>query len=49
MLEDWRWLIGPDKQPILLAAIGNAFLQDEADGTVWCLDVAAPGLFRVAG
>lgn len=49
VLEDWRWLIGPGKQPILLAAIGDAFLRDDGDGSVWCLDVGAPGLLQVAG
>jgi hypothetical protein len=48
LLEDWRWLIGPCKQPILVAAIGDAFLQDEDDGTVWVLDVGTPELFQVA-
>ena len=41
LLEDWRWLIGPNKQPILLSAIGDAFLQDPEDGSVHLLDVGA--------
>ncbi|MDA0184057.1 DUF1851 domain-containing protein [Solirubrobacter phytolaccae] len=41
LLEDWRWLIGPSKQPILLSAVGDAFVQDEHDGTVHLLDTAA--------
>ena len=41
LLEDWRWLIGPSKQPILLSAIGDAFVQDENDGTIHQLDTAA--------
>ena len=41
LLDDWRWLIGPSKQPILLSAIGDAFVQDEHDGTVHLLDTAA--------
>ena len=49
VLEDWRWLIGPAKQPIVLSAIGDAFVQDEADGSVWLLDVAAAEVFQVAG
>jgi hypothetical protein len=48
VLEDWRWLIGPARQPILLAAIGDAFVQDELDGSVWQLDVAVPDVFKVA-
>ena len=41
LLDDWRWLIGPSKQPILLSAIGDAFVEDENDGTVHLLDTAA--------
>ena len=33
LLEDWRWLIGSSKQPILLSAVGDAFVHDENDGT----------------
>jgi len=45
LLEDWRWLIGETKQPILIAAIGNAFLEDEIDGSIHILDVG-PGELR---
>src|SRR6476469_7216458 len=48
LVDDWRWLIGPSKQPILLSAIGDAFVQDEADGTVYLLDTAAGTCQRVA-
>jgi len=48
ILADWRWLIGPDKQPILLAAIGDAYLQDPADGSVHLLDVGGGGLEQIA-
>jgi len=48
ILEDWEWLIGKSKQPILLAASGNAFLQDTEDGTVHILDVAANQVGLVA-
>jgi hypothetical protein len=41
LLDDWRWLIGPSKQPILLSAIGDAFVQDENDRTIHLLDTAA--------
>ncbi|MBX9717290.1 MAG: DUF1851 domain-containing protein [Microbacteriaceae bacterium] len=41
LLEDWEWLIGKQKLPILLAAAGDAFLQDTEDGTIHMLDVAA--------
>jgi hypothetical protein len=48
VLEDWSWLIGPGKQPILLPAIGDAFVQDVDDGSVWHLDVAIPDVSKVA-
>lgn len=48
LLDDWRWLIGPDRQPILLTAAGDAFLQDATDGTVHFLDVAAGKMQLVA-
>lgn len=41
LLEDWVWLIGKRKLPILLAAAGDAFVQDADDGTIHILDVAA--------
>ncbi|MCO1337166.1 hypothetical protein MO867_22875, partial [Microbulbifer sp. OS29] len=27
LLEDWVWLIGKDKLPIMVTALGDAFLQ----------------------
>jgi hypothetical protein len=48
LLADWRWLIGPTKQPILLAAIGDAYLQDPEDGSVHLLDVGGGELSQVA-
>jgi hypothetical protein len=48
ILEDWRWLIGPTKQPILLAAIGDAYVQDPDDDTVHLLDVGAGALELIA-
>lgn len=47
LLEDWRWLIGPSKQPILLTALGDAFLQDPDDGSVHFLDAGAGELSEV--
>jgi len=48
LLSDWRWLIGPDRQPILLAALGDAYLQDAGDGTVHLLDVGGGAVEQVA-
>ena len=48
LLSDWEWLIGTSKLPILLAACGNAFIQDTNDGSVHILDVGAGTLRQVA-
>ena len=28
LLADWEWRIGPDRLPILITALGHAFVQD---------------------
>jgi hypothetical protein len=48
ILEEWEWLIGKRKLPILIAASGDAFVQDTEDGTVHILDVAANQVNQVA-
>jgi hypothetical protein len=48
LLDDWRWLIGSSKRLVLVSAIGDAFVQDEADGTVHLLDTAAGSCRLVA-
>ena len=48
LLEDWHWLIGLSKTPILLTASGNAFVQDENDDSVHFLDTDAAQLSLVA-
>ncbi len=48
LLEDWEWLIGSTKLPVLLTACGDAFVQDVNDGTVHLLDVSAGTLQQVA-
>jgi T6SS immunity protein Tdi1, C-terminal len=42
LLGDWRWLIGPRRQPILVTALGDAFLEDPEDGSVHLLS-CGPG------
>jgi hypothetical protein len=42
LVEDWRWLVGDQRLPILLTALGDAFLQDVSDGSVHRLAVG-PG------
>ena len=39
LLSDWAWLIGKRKQPIVVSAIGDAFLHDPVEGLVYWLDV----------
>ncbi|MRW92278.1 DUF1851 domain-containing protein [Duganella sp. FT80W] len=41
LLEDWAWLVGPRKLPILLTASGDAFIQDTDSGAIEILDVAS--------
>jgi len=48
ILTDWKWLIGKTKLPILLAASGDAFVEDTNDGSVQVLDVGAGKLTNVA-
>ncbi len=47
LLDDWRWLIGNTAHLILIAALGDAFLQ-ETDGSVWWLDVGAGKFHKIA-
>jgi hypothetical protein len=48
LLSDWTWLIGKRKVPVLLTASGDAFLQDQDDGSIHFLDVASGELIEVA-
>lgn len=48
LLMDWHWLIGADKLPILLAASGDAFVQDINEGSVHILDTVEGKLHKVA-
>jgi hypothetical protein len=38
LTEDWNWLIGTDKSPIIVTAIGDMFLKDTNQKIYW-LDV----------
>lgn len=42
LLEDWEWLIGANRFPILVTALGDAFLQDAETGEITLLS-AGPG------
>ena len=41
ILLDWRWLVGPDRHPILITALGDAFLQDSRDSSIHLLSCGA--------
>jgi hypothetical protein len=38
LTEDWTWLIGTNKTPIIVSAIGDMFLKD-INGKIYWLDV----------
>ncbi len=48
VVEDWRWLVGEHRLPILLTALGDAFLQDVTDGSVHLLSVGPGTIEQVA-
>jgi hypothetical protein len=48
LLRDWHWLIGPTKVPVLVTALGNAFVLDTDDGTVHLLDAGPATLQQVS-
>jgi|SRR6185437_9431170 len=45
LIEDWTWLIGTDKTPIMVSAIGDIFLQGD-DNKIYWLDVGV-GIFKI--
>jgi len=47
LIVDWTWLIGIDKIPIMVSAIGDMFLQDN-DKKIYWLDVGGGTLAQVA-
>ena len=47
LTEDWLWLVGKDKRPILISAIGDLFLEDESKKIYW-LDTGAGNLELIA-
>lgn len=48
LLEDWTWLIGEHRLPVLVTVAGDAFVQDKHDGSVHFLDAIEGSLMRVA-
>jgi hypothetical protein len=47
LVESWVWLIGNDKQPIILTNIGDMFLKDEQEHVYW-LNVGEGDINKVA-
>jgi hypothetical protein len=47
LFSDWRWLVGETAQPILVTALGDAFMQ-ETDGSVQWLDAGRGEYTKVA-
>jgi hypothetical protein len=48
LVEDWRWLVGTERLPILVTALGDVFLQDTSDGTVHLLSVGSGTVEQIA-
>jgi hypothetical protein len=48
LLQEWVWLIGTRRFPILITALGDAFVQDADDGSVHLLSAGAGTLSRVS-
>ena len=48
LLSDWSWFLGTRKAPILVTAMGNAFVQDLDTGGIEFLDIGTPDLVAVA-
>ena len=48
ILEEWTWLVGKGKRPLLVTACGDMFIEDLLEGTVHFLNVSAPELSLVA-
>lgn len=50
LISDWIWLIGNDKTPILVSALGDVFLRNAKDNVFWLnvgegtLDLVANGI-----
>lgn len=47
LIEDWRWLVGQDKTPIMVSSIGDIFLMDKT-GKIYWLNVGEGSITAVA-
>jgi len=48
ILEDWEWLIGTSKYPVLITAVGDVFVKDVRDGSIHFLTVGDAELRPIA-
>lgn len=48
ILDEWAWLIGAQKRPVLITVCGDVFVEDSVDKSVHFLDVSAAELSPVA-
>ena len=48
LLQDWAWLIGTRRFPILVTALGDAFVEDADDGSVHLLSAGAGTISKVS-
>lgn len=48
LMESWVWLIGANKLPALITALGDVFLQDIDDGKMYFLKASSAELSEIA-
>lgn len=48
LLEDWRWLVGVDHKPIIITAMGDAFVLNGKSGAISFLDTVEGKLKAIA-
>ena len=48
LLQDWRWLVGNQRQTLLVTALGDAFLRETGSTAIYFLDTQAGRLEKVA-
>jgi hypothetical protein len=46
LVEDWRWLTGQGKTPIMVSSIGDLFLRDN-EGKIYWLNIGEDQLTKV--
>ncbi len=49
LLDEWHWLIGNTKLPVMATLAGDIFVQDSTDGSVHFVDVVEGTCSQIAG